>query len=289
MLSLWNILEHDSEPIKIVDVGAMILDSNPPEYHALLKPGVSKLIGFEPNEQECRKLNESCNDDSSYLPYFIGDGSERKFNLCKYNATSSLYESNMNLLEKFQNLAELCELIETSAVSTMRLDDIDQVKGADYLKIDVQGAEVDVFNGAENLLSEIMIIHTEVEFVPIYIDQPLFAEVDHILRKNGFLFHKFFGISGRCFKPFVINENINERMSQMLWSDAIYVKSFMDFDSISPEKLFKLAVILHDVYLSYDMVYNILQHYDKQKKTEYAKQYISIFSQNAQSCVIQLV
>jgi FkbM family methyltransferase len=278
MFSLLQALEYESEPIKIVDVGAMMLGDQPPDYHVLLKPGLAKVIGFEPGEEECQKLNQSHNEDCSFLPYIIGDGSEQTFNLCNHNMTSSLYEPNTNLLEKFQALPELVQVVERTTVSTKRLDDIDEVQGADYLKIDVQGAEADVFNGAENLLADIMIIHTEVEFIPLYTDQPLFAEVDQILRKHGFLFHKFFhgAIIGRTFKPLIVNNNVNQALSQALWADAIFVKNFLHYDQTPPEKLLKLAVILHDVYASYDLVHYILSEYDKQTSAKYAEQYLQL-------------
>ncbi|MFA5238949.1 MAG: FkbM family methyltransferase [Phycisphaerae bacterium] len=282
MFSLWDIVSHDGDPIKIIDVGAMIIDNKPADYHALLKPGVSKVVGFEPNEEECRKLNQSHSDDCLFLPYFIGSGSEHNFNMCNYNMTSSLYEPNIKLLEKFHTMSELNQVVERTTVRTKRLDDIEEVGGADYLKIDVQGAEVDVFEGAANLLAEIMIVHTEVEFIPLYIDQPLFAEVDQALRKSGFLFHKFHrhGMAGRAFKPLIINNDINRPLSQILWADAIYVKNFMDYDNMPAEKLLKLAVIMHDVYGSYDLVHYILQHYDKKTKNKYAPQYLSLLCQN---------
>lgn len=276
MFSLWDVLEHKSEPIKIIDVGAMIIGDRPPDYYALLKPGVSEVVGFEPDEKECQKLNQSHSDNCSFLPYIIGDGSERTFNLCNYNMTSSLYEPNTNLMEKFQSLSELVQVVKRSTVSTKRLDDLDEVQNADYLKIDVQGAEVDVFNGAENLLADIMIIHTEVEFVPLYIDQPLFAEVDQLLRKHGFLFHKFKhnGMQGRTFKPLIINNNIAASASQVLWSDVIYVKNFLHYDQTLPEKLLKSAFILHDVYGSYDLVHYTLSEYDKHTSAKYAERYL---------------
>jgi FkbM family methyltransferase len=283
MFSLLNVLEHKGEPIKIIDVGAMTIGDEPSDYTVLLKPGVAKVIGFEPDEEECQKLNQLHNDDCSFLPYVIGDGSKQIFNLCNRLATSSLYDPNTNLLEKFQCLPELAQVIKRIPVSTKRLDDIDEVQNADYLKIDVQGAEVDVFNGAENLLADIMIIHTEVEFVPLYIGQPLFAEVDQILRKHGFLFHKFFrgAILGRTFKPLFVNNNVGQihcqqstYISQSLWSDAIYVKNFLHYDQTPPEKLLKLAIILHEVYGSYDLVHYILVEYDKQTSAKYAERYL---------------
>lgn len=282
MFSLWDMLGHESEPIKIIDVGALMIGNKSSDYQPLLKPGASKLIGFEPDEKECQKLNQSHTGDFLFLPYFIGDGSEQNFNLCSYKATSSLYDPNIKLLEKFQNMANLHQVVEKSTVKTKRLDDLSEVQGADYLKIDVQGAECDVFKGAEKLLSDIMVIHTEVEFIPLYIDQPLFADVDQILRKNGFLFHRFnrHAMAGRAFKPLIVNNNINIPVSQVLWADAIYVKNFMNYDNVSPEKLLKTAIILHDVYDSYDLVHYILQKYDNQTKTQWAKKYLSQICQN---------
>ena len=282
MFSLWDTIEHESELIKIVDVGAMKLGNEPADYRALLRPNVSKLIGFEPNKEECEKLNQLNSGDCLFLPYFIGDGSERNFNVCKYNMTSSLYEPNMSLLDNFQNMSELHQVVESTTVSTQRLDDIEEVRGADYLKIDVQGAEVDVFNGAKNLLAEIMIIHTEVEFVPLYINQPLFAEVDQVLRQNGFLFHKFHrhGMAGRAFKPLIINNDINRPLSQILWADAVYVKDFMNYERMPADKLLKLAIILHDVYGSYDLVHYVLKHYDKQTESKWAEQYLPLLCQS---------
>jgi len=278
MFSLLDTFANFIEPIKILDIGAMMV-ANKPDYHSLMKAGKAKVIGFEPDENECRKLNQNTNDDCSFFPFFIGDGTERTFNVCNYNMTSSLYEPNIKLLEKFNCLSELVQVAERIPVSTKRLDDIDEVQGADYLKIDVQGAEFDVFKGAENLLNDILIIQTEVEFVPLYVDQPLFAEVDQILRKHGFLFHKFTnnGLGGRTFKPI----SDMKMISQILWSDAIYIKNFMHYDQTPPEKLLKLAVILHDVYKSYDFVYNVLSEYDKQTSSECAEGYLEILSNGA--------
>jgi hypothetical protein len=156
------------------------------------------------------------------------------------------------------------------------------VQQADYLKIDVQGAECDVFKGAANLLKEIMIIHTEVEFIPVYMNQPLFGDVDLILRQNGFLFHRFHkhAMAGRAFKPFIVNNDINRPLSQVIWADVIYVKNMMELDNYPPEKLLKLAIILHDVYESFDLAYYILQHYDKLTKEQFAQKYMVLFNQS---------
>jgi hypothetical protein len=90
-----------------------------------------------------------------------------------------------------------------------------------------------VYRGAEQILKNVLVIHTEVEFVPMYKNQPLFADIDAHLRERGFAFHRM-GVAGRAFKPLIANNNPNMMLSQMLWADAIYIRDFMDFDRLRP-------------------------------------------------------
>jgi hypothetical protein len=72
------------------------------------------------------------------------------------------------------------------------------------------------------------------------------------------------------------SDDINQGLRQALWSDAIFVKNFLHYDQTPPEKLLKLAVILHDVYGSYDIVHYILQQYDKHTSSKCAEQYLQL-------------
>lgn len=281
MFSLFAILKDNIRQLKIIDVGAMAIHDC--EYKTLLEHEPTSVVGFEPVERECKKLNEMHAGRHVFLPYLVGNGEERTFHECNYPMTSSFFEPDENITTKFQNLSELMQVVKKERIKTKRLDDIDEVYDADYLKIDVQGAEVEVFDGASKTLENIIIIHTEVEFVPLYINQPLFAEVDLALRAAGFLFHKFYGIAGRAFKPLVVNNDQNAALSQQLWADAVYVKNFLHFEKISPEKLLKFAVIMHDVYRSYDIAHLALQHHDIKNKTSLAPQYLSLLCNNQTS------
>ena len=90
----------------------------------------------------------------------------------------------------------------TSPIKTTRLDDVEGLPPIDFLKLDVQGAELDVLRGATQTLENVLVIESEVEFVPLYKDQPLFGEMQVFLRERGFLFHKLLDIAGRSFRPF---------------------------------------------------------------------------------------
>lgn len=259
--------------LKIVDVGAMSLGEGTEPYAPLMQAAPCDVYGFEPGAAEFEKLKASAKNGHHYLPYFIGDGTTRTFYECNYTMTSSLFEPNTELLAKFQNLEELVRVQKTYPVETKRLDDIPELKGTDLLKVDVQGAELLVFQGAAKTLDDVLVIHTEVEFVELYKGQPLFGDIDMHLRSKGFTLHQIAPTS-RVFKPLVFNNDINAGLSQILWGDAIYVRNFMSFDRLSGEALLKLATILHANYRSVDMAAAILAAYDQQNGSSLQQSYI---------------
>jgi hypothetical protein len=55
-----------------------------------------------------------------------------------------------------------------------------------FLKIDVQGFEIEVLKGCESLLSAFTAIYTECSFVELYVGQSLAPEVISFLEKKNF-------------------------------------------------------------------------------------------------------
>jgi len=268
----------DLPRINIVDIGAMSLGEGTEPYFKLMELGIADIVGFEPIEEECQKLVSSAPDNYQYLPYFIGDGNSATFYECNYPMTSSLYEPNTKLLDKFQNLENLVRVAKKTRVKTKRLDAIGEIGEIDFLKIDVQGAELDVLKGAKEKLKNCLVIHSEVEFVPLYKNQPLFSDLDIYLRKNNFYFHRFAAIVGRMFKPLIDTQDANSWISQPLWSDAVYVTNFMKLGQLSTIKLTKLATILHTVYGSYDLCLATLIELDKKASSSFAEDYLNMLS-----------
>ena len=271
--SLAEMLGRACPRIDIVDVGAMAIESQP-DYAPILSIAPCSVVGFEPVQAECDKLNAMKLKGHSYLPYFIGDGGEHTFHLTNYSMTSSLYKPNMKLLGRFNQLADITQVVETSKVQTRRLDDIPEITNIDMLKIDIQGAECDAFRGGNRLLSEALLVWTEVEFVPMYEGQPLFAEVDIELRRCRMMFHTFHSLCGRAFKPVLSTGGYESPLRQHLWSDAIYLRDVMALDDLSEEKLLKLAVLSHDLLKSFDYTQLVLQHYDRKYKKKLWKLYM---------------
>ncbi len=261
--------------INVLDVGAIGIEGGEDvPYDTLVKAGYARVVGFEPDAAGCEELNRKYGAPHLFLPYFVGDGEPATFYETNWAPTGSLFKPNQPLLEKFQNLHELTTLKAEHPVVTKRLDDLPEVGDIDFVKIDVQGAEHAVFQGGERVLRNAMLVQTEVEFVELYEDQPLFADVDCLLRSYGYQFHSFSGFGGRCFKPLIVNNNINQPLRQALWSDAIYVKDWLRFDDQPLDKLKKLAVLLHEVTRSYDLCHLVLHGIDARSSSDFAPRYL---------------
>eukprot|EP00929_Paragymnodinium_shiwhaense_P032623 TRINITY_DN18052_c0_g1_i1.p1 TRINITY_DN18052_c0_g1~~TRINITY_DN18052_c0_g1_i1.p1 ORF type:complete len:340 (+),score=95.59 TRINITY_DN18052_c0_g1_i1:92-1111(+) len=283
--------------IRVVDVGAMSLGDGDDVWTPLRSVGlVESVVGFEPVQEECDKLNamhaassqtsatqlllqpavggaEASSSSSAsaapstsagctmrFLPYALGDGSNGQFRTCSAPMTSSMLEPNIPLLRRFVQLEEVTTVVGRSEVQTHRLDDLAEDLGSrvDFLKLDVQGFELSVLKGAEKLLQSVLVLHTEVEFVELYEKQPLFAEVDQYMRQRGFVFHRFASVHGRPLKPLHLLANPLQPISQQLWADAVYVRDMWELSRHSADDLLRLACIMHEVYHSYDLVHHIL-------------------------------
>lgn len=271
-----DILVDDLPEITIVDVGAMI--EGTARYNVLANNYKTMVTGFEPNEEEYKKLSAQKQPSMRYLPCFLGDGNRASFNLARYPGCSSLYEADPSLIDLFSTIGASAggnfEIMKKENVETERLDDVYDLSSAHYIKLDVQGAELSVLEHGINTLTTTLLIETEVEFVPLYKDQPLFGDVQCFLREQGFLLHKLIDVAGRCFRPFQMPSNPFIPMSQMLWADAVFVRDFTKLDALADSELLLLATMLHDVYSSYDLVQYILTTYDRRGNTKLTDAYV---------------
>lgn len=255
---------------KVIDVGAMSLGAGTEPYARLAASFPCDILGFEPIAEECERLNASAPPGCRYLPHAVGDGSRQEFRQCSAPMTSSLFEPDLGLLGMFHGLADLTRVVSRTPVQTVRLDDIPEAAGTDYLKLDVQGAELMVLEGARRLLEDVLVVHSEVEFLPMYRDQPLFADIDAHLRARGFLLHRIHGIHGETFRLPGVEVSVGEVVNQQLWAEVLYVRDFRRLDGLPAEALLKYAAILHENYGSSDLATLVLAAYDRQTGTDLA-------------------
>ena len=151
----------------------------------------------------------------------------------------------------------------------------------DYLKIDIQGGELMVFENATRKLSDCLVVHTEAMFVPMYLDQPLYSDQAALLRRFGLVTHKFFELVGHVLKPFLAQGDGHAPLSQIFWADVVFVKDFTRFDELQPGQLLKLAAILHDVYGSIDVAHLALAAHDRLSGSMIAPRYAGMVTADA--------
>ena len=166
----------------------------------------------------------------------------------------------------------------TNTLSTVRLDDVSEIDNVDYLKIDIQGAELEVFRNGTDRLRDCLVIHTEVEFLPMYEGQPLFSEVEIFLRKQGFTFHRFEPLISRIVQPMLINNDPRGQLNQATYADAVFIKDFTDFEILSSEQLKIVALILNDIFGSLDIAHRALMAHDLKYQSNLAEQYVNYLS-----------
>lgn len=273
MTSINHLTARES-PIVIIDIGASLIESEAPEYQALIESGCAKLIAFEPDETALKALREKYPPPHLCLPLFVGNGQAATFFETTWGPTGSLFEPNTALLEKFHHLADITRLVRTHPVETVRLDDITEIADADFIKIDAQGSEQMIFENAERILKQVTLIQTEVSWVELYKGMPLFSDIDRVLRSMGFQLHTRLTSGYRSFAPLLNNNHPHAAFKQELWSDVVYVRDWMKFDQVPHQKLLKLAVLLHDLYDSFDLAHAALAAADAQAGTNHAARYL---------------
>lgn len=278
---MWSLFDFfpDSLFLNILDVGTgfyEVYDLEDLSYLPLLNAGKARLIGFEPNATAYQKLQETYGEPHRFFPYFVGDGQTATFYETNTPPTGSLFAPNSPLLAKFQNLSELVIPVASHSVDTIKLDDISEIEEVDFFKIDIQGGELSVFQNAKRLLQSTLVIQTEVEFVELYKEQPLFADIDIFLRSQGFQFFTFMGLSRRTFKPLHLKNYTTTNICQMLWGEALYVRDWLHLDQLSELQLAKYAILMHDLFAACDLSHVILAALDQKTGENIAEIYLDL-------------
>lgn len=134
-----------------------------------------------------------------------------QFNIGTFEDSSSLYTAQYtgSSFDQYQ------KPVRTISVGVTTIDDIAteyDVKTIDILKMDAQGAELDILRGAMRLLESdrIGIIYSEVHFMASYAGAPLFDQVASFLRDAGFDLHNLYNL-------------VHNQDARLAWGDAIFV------------------------------------------------------------------
>jgi FkbM family methyltransferase len=248
---LFELLRPD-RPTAVVDIGANPIDGDPP-YKGMLKAGLCTVIGFEPQEHALAELNRLKGPNERYLSHAIGDGRKRTLHICRAKGMTSLLSPDPDHLALFNEFPRFGQVEREVPVATVRLDDIDEIQEMDFLKIDIQGSELEVFRTARRKLARTVVIQTEVSFITLYRDQPTIGEVDSALRELGFVPHCFAQFLLCPIAPAVIDRDPRKPVRQVVEADLVYVRDFSRAENLSVQQWKHLAMVAHHCYGSVDL------------------------------------
>lgn len=235
------LLQHDK--LVLADVGSA--GGVDPRWERL--KGLVGFITFEPQDDSGGVKGESIN-----FPICLGsEKGERLLHLTQFRDSSSLYPINSELMNDFA-VAERLAMVDSTCVKVDTLDNcLAQMSDPrlDFVKLDVEGAELDVLKGADRALREqVLGLRIEVSFARRHVGAPEFGEVHTHLRENGF---EMFALS----RELMMRRNqLHGPLSQpqLVWGDALYfqsrVKFFERLDAIPAEqraaRLAKFVILL---------------------------------------------
>lgn len=220
-----------------------------------IEPAVRWFV-FEPDLAAAEILERNSNARTCIITDAVGGHEEhRSFNLYRQRGCSSLLTANASLAERYGR-GDLYVHERTVNVRTKSLDELANTHAfsdAAFMKIDIQGAELDAFSGAQQLLQEALLaVRSEVSFIPMYYDQPLFGDVARTLGQYGFSPYRFVEMDAwrrdtRTKYPRLVRRPRPEQPAlshgQMIQADVLFMKDIETVDDV--QKRLALALIAY--------------------------------------------
>jgi FkbM family methyltransferase len=170
----------------VLDVGA-----NAGQYGLELRTDGfdGRIVSFEPLSEPFRELEHRARRDPAWecRRLALSDhGGTEHLNVSGFTPTSSLLEMN----EWFASSAPQFRYVETEEVTLAPLDTVsgELIRSGDHvlLKLDVQGYELRVLDGAKDTLPSVAMLECEMSLIPLYDGDPGLRSVLDWLATAGF-------------------------------------------------------------------------------------------------------
>lgn len=172
--------------VNYLDVGAR---GDIAEPWSLFSPNKIKVIGFEPDPVECARLSKVY-PERKYYPNALWSGqANRPFYLCEWSSTSSMYPPAESSNRQYRDKHWTGRVpVQTLYVDCVPLDSIVAPEDApDFIKIDTQGAELEILKGAVKLLENgNPLVLAETWCTEVYAGMPLTHDVMAFMYKLGY-------------------------------------------------------------------------------------------------------
>ena len=195
-LSIRRLPPIDPKKSLLVDSGAYtVLDigANEGQYaRSIRRAGFSgPILSVEPQSAAFAKLEQRISKDDLWTAYRCALGAsdgEITLNIAGNSESSSV----LPMLDMHSANSPTSAYVSTETVRLRRLDDLLLESGSIgpfHLKLDVQGFELSVLDGAQRTFDAAVSLEVEMSLVPLYGGQPTFDGLLERLRSAGFDFY----------------------------------------------------------------------------------------------------
>lgn len=189
------------------------------------------FLGFDPHEKEGEKEGRRM-----YRAVLGRQKERRKFFIMKHAHSSSLYPPDPAKVKRYswESSLTIAREIEVDVTDLDSFLAEHQIPYVDFLKMDVEGAELDILQGAQRTLDGVMGLLAEFVFHPVRLGQPVFRDIDAFLCKCGFeLYHIK---TSRHFRSTLSVCPYAENRGQMIGGEVVYIRPIADEIMATPNK-----------------------------------------------------
>jgi FkbM family methyltransferase len=201
LLDLVNLKEKYKLNIKgVLHIGAHFGQ----EYETYEKLNIENIMFFEPLPHTFEKLKNNVGKKSILVNTALGNFIGESDMFVEYNNQSQ----SSSILEPSIHTKQYPHIIfnDKVKVKVTKLDTfIGDKEKYNFINIDVQGYELEVFKGGKDYLNNIDYIMTEVNRAEVYKNCPMINEIDEFLNNYGF-------------------QRVETTWDGGTWGDAFYIK-----------------------------------------------------------------
>lgn len=148
-----------------------------------------RIVSVEPLESAYDALTRAAARDAAWVVERAGVGAAPG-SLTLHRAGNSVSSSVLPILERHVRAAPESAYVASETVPATTVDELvkrhDLTPETALLKIDVQGYELPVLQGAADTLDRFAAVRTEMSLVPLYEGQALLPEIVGVLDEHGF-------------------------------------------------------------------------------------------------------
>lgn len=249
-----------------------------------------EIHGFEPDKSECTLLNALAKASGLARHYYpVGlwsvDGT-LPFHENHASGGSSFMDQNRAVTDrwKFENPTQTSlarEIFRPKRTYDVRVVTLatwareNRISAIDFVKLNVQGGELEILRTAGPVLDTVLGLLAEVSFCESYVGRPLFTDIDVFLRNNGFVFFDLLAhhYIGRADSPVAqqhlksVQPQLGQLVSawgQLVEGHALYLRDPIarqptrPADKVAARRALKLACIA-EIYGQIEYAFELLQ------------------------------